>query len=171
MQYRSFCVFAVTSVTLWFIKPYIIEFYLLFLVYFNIFFLKPVWKQRETRFFLPDFSPDSIEFPPIFPAFSLDYPPFFICCVTLVTAKKQHCGWNARLRVRACNSLKPLSLLIVWFCNIRVTFYGILKKNSALFRDFFTLWRYISPYTNRRCCKTCFAPPHHSFLLSRRKPI
>ena len=74
------------------------------------------------------------------------------------------------MRAYACArviSLKPLSLLIVLFCNIRITFYGVLKENSALFRDFFTLWHYISPYTNRRCCKMRFAPPHHSFLLSR----
>ena len=52
------------------------------------------------------------------------------------------------MRAYACareSSLKPLSLLIVWFCNVRIAFYGELKENSVLFRDFFTLWRYISP--------------------------
>ena len=121
------------------------------------------------RFFLI-FHRISTNFSCIFSRLSSIFHLFFICCVTLVTAKKQHCGWNARLRVRACFLAQTSFFVNYLFCNIRIAFYGALKENSALFRDFFTLWRYISPYTNRRCCKTHFAPPHHSFPLSRRKP-
>ena len=53
-------------------------------------------------------------YPLIFPAFSLSFFSFLHRSVTLVTAKKQHCGWNARtyvhLRVHARNAPRKFSL-------------------------------------------------------------
>ena len=41
-------------------------------------------------------------YPLIFPAFSLSFFSFFHRSVTLVTAKKQHCGWSARTYAHLC---------------------------------------------------------------------
>ena len=53
-------------------------------------------------------------YPLIFPAFSLSFFSFLHRSVTLVTAKKQHCGWNARtyahLRAHARNAPRKFSL-------------------------------------------------------------
>ena len=46
-------------------------------------------RHRFSRGFFPTYSL-------IFPAFSLSFFSFFRRSVTLVTAKKQHCGWSAR---------------------------------------------------------------------------
>ena len=37
----------------------------------------------------------------------------------------------------------------VFFCKVRMSFYGLFKEKSTVFLDFFTLWGYFHPYTNR----------------------
>ena len=75
---------------------------LFFLVYFNktsILSSKythdDIERHRFSRGFFPTYSL-------IFPVFSLSLFSFFRRSVTLVTAKKQHCGWSARTYVRLC---------------------------------------------------------------------
>ena len=107
----------------------------------------------------------------IFPAFSLPFSPCFHSSVILVTAKKQHCGWNARAYACTRETLTefspstiflafPSSLLGAWFntlkyciCYFYIAYLPSFKEKNALFHDFFTLWGNIFPYTNRgmRC--------------------
>ena len=67
------------------------------------FFPKHARQHRKTPYFAQ-----------IFPAFSFSFFSLFHRSVTLVTAKKQHCGWNARtyahLRVHARNAPRKFSL-------------------------------------------------------------
>ena len=67
------------------------------------FFPKHTRRHRKTSFFAR-----------IFPAFSFSFFSLFHRSVTLVTAKKQHCGWSARtyahLRVHARNAPRKFSL-------------------------------------------------------------
>ena len=106
---------------------------------------------------------------------------FSSLCVTLVTAKKQHCGWNARAHTRvrekrteispsffslsfpSCSSVFTFSFAlcfphsflrlclhwIILFCKVKMAFCEWSKEKSAVFLDFFTLWGYFHPYTNR----------------------
>ena len=86
---------------------YLVRFYisaicLFFLVYFNktsILSSKythdDIERHRFSRGFFPTYSL-------IFPVFSLSLFSFFHRNVTLVTAKKQHCGWNARTYAHLC---------------------------------------------------------------------
>ena len=64
-------------------------------------------RHRFSRGFFPTYSL-------IFPVFSLSFFSVLHRSVTLVTAKKQHCGWNARtyahLRVHARNAPRKFSL-------------------------------------------------------------
>ena len=64
--------------------------------------VKTAWNTFFSLRFFPRFHRISTNFSCIFSRLSSIFHSFFICCVTLVTAKKQHYGWNARLRVRAC---------------------------------------------------------------------
>ena len=86
----------------------------------------------------------------------------FITRVTLVTAKNQHRCWKARAytRVRKMSKFPPLFLLpfskdypkrttTKSFWQLEVSFNTHFKVFSSLFRDFFTLWGNISPYTYR----------------------
>ena len=86
----------------------------------------------------------------------------FIARVPLVTAKNQHRCWKARAytRVRKMSKFPPLFLLpfskdypkwttIKAFWQLGLSFYTYFKIFSSLFRDFFTLWGYFSPYTYR----------------------
>ena len=74
------------------------------------FFPKHARQHRKTPYFAQIFS----DILPHFPTFSLSFFSFFHRSVTLVTAKKQHCGWNARtyacLRVDARNAPRKFSL-------------------------------------------------------------
>ena len=74
------------------------------------FFPKHARQHRKTPYFAQIFS----DILPHFPTFSLSFFSFFHRSVTLVTAKKQHCGWNARtyacLRVDARNAPRTFSL-------------------------------------------------------------
>ena len=86
----------------------------------------------------------------------------FITSVTLVTAKNQYRCWKARAytRVRTMSKFPPLYLLPFsrdypeWITNctfweLGLSFHTYFEVFSSLFRDFFTLWGYISPYTYR----------------------
>ena len=74
------------------------------------FFPKHARQHRKTPYFAQIFS----DILPHFPTFSLSFFSLFHRSVTLVTAKKQHCGWNARtyahLRVHARNAPRKFSL-------------------------------------------------------------
>ena len=87
---------------------------LFFLVYFNITSIlsskythDDIERHRFSRGFFPTYSL-------IFPVFSLSFFSVLHRSVILVTAKKQHCGWNARtyahLRVHARNAPRKFSL-------------------------------------------------------------
>ena len=91
----------------------------------------------------------------------------FITSVTLVTAKNQHRCWKARAytRVRTMSKFPPLYLLPFsrdypeWITNctfweLGLSFHTYFEVFSSLFRDFFTLCGYISPYTYRGGTKT-----------------
>ena len=109
-------------------------------------------QQRKTRFLLLLFSKKSSFFFPI-----------FLLSVTLVTAKNQHRCWKARAartRARVLPSLLTSLFTFAWVtawqsCCFRVLLIvenskiGNSEKRLSLFRDFFTLWGDISPYTYR----------------------
>ena len=59
------------------------------------FFPKHTRRHRKTLFFAR-----------LFPAFSLSFFSFLHRSVTLVTAKKQHCGWSARTYAHLCASTR-----------------------------------------------------------------
>ena len=168
----------------------------------------------ENTDFLANFRVFFFDFSLIFPVFSLSFFSFFHRSVTLVTAKKQHCGWNARayactretltenspstiflifpsssfllswfLLFSFLTSLSSFFLLLspsfffflasfapsrfplllfwgAWFntlkyhiCYFCIAVSVLFKEENAVFRDFFTLWGNIFPYTNRgmRC--------------------
>ena len=109
-------------------------------------------QQRKTRFLLLLFSKKSSFFFPI-----------FLPSVTLVTAKNQHCCWkarDARTRARVLPSLPTSLFTLAWGGGLVILSFWVLLigENSkiefsenilSLFRDFFTLWGDISPYTYR----------------------
>ena len=74
------------------------------------------------RFFVRFFPTFSL----IFPAFFLSFFLFFLPSVTLVTAKKQHCGWKARAYARTRETLPENSsstvLLILSFLHFLILF-------------------------------------------------
>ena len=109
-------------------------------------------KQRKTRFLLLLFSQKTSFFFPI-----------FLPSVTLVTAKNQHCCWkarDARTRARGVPSLLSSLFTFTWVTAWWTSCFRVLligenskignsEKRLSLFRDFFTLWGDISPYTYR----------------------
>ncbi len=108
-------------------------------------------QQRKTRFLLLLFQKES--------SFLLS---FFTLRVTLVTAKNQHRCWKARAtRVREkFRFSSPLCFLALSLCITTPLLYHPilqitnsktvgLKNILSLFRDFFTLWGNIYPYTYR----------------------
>ena len=77
-----------------------------FLVYFNktsmlssIYTHDDIERHRFSRGFFPTYSL-------IFPVFSLSFFSVLHRSVTLVTAKKQHCGWNARTYAHLCAPMR-----------------------------------------------------------------
>ena len=66
------------------------------------FFPKHARQHRKTPYFAQIFS----DILPHFPTFSLSFFSFFHRSVTLVTAKKQHCGWSARTYAHLCASTR-----------------------------------------------------------------
>ena len=103
--------------------------------------------------------------------------------MTLVTAKKQNCGWKRARDARTRENRSPFCLrtfasplemqqipfTIITFCNIGLTNQRPLVAKTSLFRDFFPLWGNIFPYTYRDSIQIS-VPPFY-ILLSRRKPL
>ena len=85
----------------------------------------------------------------------------FIARVTLVTAKNQHRCWKARIYAREedarISTALPLAFLKglsqmnnkLTFWELGLSFHTFFEVFSLLFRDFFTLWGNIFPYTYR----------------------
>ena len=123
---RSFCFFAVTSVT----APYVNIFVSTPCLRCDIFFNNKVFRvlyirlmcQQKSRFVLLHFA-----------KFLPSFPPISSLGVTLVTAKKQHRCWNARAtRTREENAQCDSSLFLVRiFClllldSARITSYNLI---------------------------------------------
>ena len=110
-----------------------------------------LWNQLENAAqnecfgsFLPAFFRVSTEFWAVFS-------PNFSPCVTLVTAKKQHCGWNARAYARTWE--RKTQRRNVLSSTLRKI--GVQKNILSLFPWFFPLWGYIDPYIFRDAIKLC----------------
>ena len=110
-----------------------------------------LWNQLENAVqnacfvsFLPGFFCVSTEFRAVFS-------PNFSPCVTLVTAKNQHCGWNARAYTRTWErKAQRRSVLSSTLCKT------MMQKNIlSLFPWFFPLGGYIAPYIFRDAIKLC----------------
>ena len=110
-----------------------------------------LWNQLENAAqnacfmsFLPGFFCVSTEFRAVFS-------PNFSPCVTLVTAKIQYCGWNARAYTRTWErKAQRRSVLSSTLCKT------MMQKNIlSLFPWFFPLWGYIDPYIFRDAIKLC----------------
>ena len=110
-----------------------------------------LWNQLENAVqnacfvsFLPGFFCVSTEFRAVFS-------PNFSPCVTLVTAKNQHCGWNARAYTRTWE--RKAQRRSVLSSTLRKT--RVQKNILSLFPWFFPLWGYIDPYIFRDAIKLC----------------
>ena len=110
-----------------------------------------LWNQLENAAqnecfgsFLPVFFRASTGFRAVFS-------PNFSPCVTLVTAKIQYCGWNARAYTRTWErKAQRCSVLSSTLCKT------MMQKNVlSLFPWFFPLWGYIAPYIFRDAIKLC----------------
>ena len=121
-------------------------------------------------------------FAPLFSKKSSSLLSFFTLRVTLVTAKNQHRCWKARY---ACaRESSPLSFpLAFWHCfthrnsaSLSPHFANYKQQNNrfeknilSLFRDFFTLWVNIYPYTYRGA-PMMRAPHFISTFTTKAKP-
>ena len=110
-----------------------------------------LWNQLENAAqnecfgsFLPVFFRASTGFRAVFS-------PNFSPCVTLVTAKIQYCGRNARAYTRTWErKAQRCSVLSSTLCKT------MMQKNVlSLFPWFFPLWGYIDPYIFRDAIKLC----------------
>ena len=110
-----------------------------------------LWNQLENAAqnacfvsFLPVFFRVLTEFRAVFS-------PNFSPCVTLVTAKNQHCCWKARAYTRTWErKAQRRSVLSSKLCKT------MMQKNIlSLFPWFFPLWGYIDPYIFRDAIKLC----------------
>ena len=136
-QYRSFCLFAVTSVTGIYAMRYVSIHCGVFCTYFKIFGFQrlKIHREHDQKSFLSLFRP-----PEIGQFFHQNFP-----FAWHLWQQKMNIavGRRARTRVRESRNTKRL-ILSSTLCKTRV------QKNSlSLFPWLFTLWSYIDPYTYR----------------------
>ena len=96
------------------------------------FFPKHARQHRKTPYFAQIFS----DILPHFPTFSLSFFSFFHRSVTLVTAKKQHCGWSARTYAHLCASTRAREKRSPKIFSPRFSSFSLLPPSSLPLSSF-----------------------------------
>ena len=89
------------------------------------FFPKHARRHRKTLFFAR-----------LFPAFSLSFFSFLHRSVTLVTAKKQHCGWSARTYAHVCAPMRAREKRSPKIFSPRFSLFSLLSPSSLPLSSF-----------------------------------